>query len=220
MRKILIALVVLPALALAEGAPKDKAPGPGFDPARAQKRMQLARTLGLATVLDLDTEQALKLGQTMSRFDDRRKAIRDQAHDARETLRTAATGGKATAAEVDGAVAKLLDLRAQSQALDKELLQAVTQSLTPQQKARAVLFLGSFRHRMDRHMMMGGPGPGHPGMMEGHGPDMMDEGPGPGGRGRMGRGMPDRGDDDHMALRGPGGPGGWDEDAQYGSDDL
>jgi len=206
MRKTLIALMVLPAMALAE-APKDKAPGagPGPDPARAVKRMQLARTVGLATLLDLDTEQALKLGQTMSRFDDRRRAIREQARDAREALRTAATGGKASAAEVDGAVAKLLELRAQSQALDKEMLQAVTQNLTPQQKARAVLFLGSFRHRMDRHMMHGDGDGGGPGMMNGHGR-----------RGRgMGRGamMDDPGD--HLARRGQG----WDEDAQYAPED-
>lgn len=208
MRKTLIALLVLPVVALADG-PKEKGPGPGFDPARAQKRMQLARTLGLASVLDLDAEQALKLGQAMSKFDDRRKAIREQARDARETLRTAATGGKATAAEVDGAVAKLLDLRAQSQALDKEMLQAVSQGLSPQQKARAVLFLGSFRHRMDRHMMRGPGGPMGPGMMNG-----------PGGRANMmGHGTPMDDAGDHMALRG-GGPGAWDEDAQYAPDDL
>jgi Spy/CpxP family protein refolding chaperone len=209
MRKTLIALLVLPVVALAEG-PKDKGagPGPGPDPARALKRMQLARTLGLASVLDLDTEQALKLGQAMAKFDERRKAIREQARDARETLRTAATGGKVTAAEVDGAVAKLLDLRGQSQALDKEMLQAVSQGLSPQQKARAVLFLGSFRHRMDRHMMRGPGGPMGPGMMNG-----------PGARGRMmGHGAATDEPGDHMALRG-GGPAPWDDDAQYGSDD-
>lgn len=176
MRNTLFALLVLPALALAEGTPMDKttaAPGP--DAARVEKRLRLMRTLGLASALDLDAAQALKLGDTMAKFDARRNAIRAQARAARQTLRAAAQGGKATAAEVDGAIAKLLDLRAQGQALDKEMLQAVTQGLTPQQKARATLFLGSFRHGMDRHMMRGGAGPGR-----GHGPGMMG--------GRMGRG--------------------------------
>lgn len=211
MKKALVTLLLLPALALAEGAPKDKPAGPpGPDPARMLKRMQLARTVGLATVLDLDTEQALKLGQTMSRFDDRRKAIRDQARSARETLRTAATGGKASAADVDGAIAKLLDLRAQSQVLDKEMLQAVTQNLTPQQKARAMMFLASFRHHMDRRMMMHGPGgPGGPGMGRGPGHDRgAMRGPGP---------MMDPDDADHMAMREDRG---WDDGGQDPADDL
>jgi hypothetical protein len=202
MRKILYALLLVPALALGENAkppPQNGAgPGPGRDPARAMKRMQLARTLGLATVLDLEPEQALKLGQTMSKFDDRRHALREQARAARDTLRAAAAPeGKASAADVDGAIAKLLDLRAQSQALDKEMVQSVTQNLSPQQKARAVMFLASFRHRMDRHMMERGPG--GPGMMRG--PGHMDRG----------AGMMDREDHDHTAMR-------VDDDAQYGDD--
>lgn len=184
MRKLLIAVVVLPAIAFAaEGA--REAAGPGPDPARAEKRMRLARTLGLAEALDLDTEHALKLRDTLARFDDRRKALRQQAQDAREALRAAAQGGKAAAADVDGAIARLLDARAQTQALDKEMLQAVSQGLSPQQKARAALFMGSFRDRMERHFMRrgfggpGGPGPGGPG-----GPDMM-RGPREGRRGMM-----------------------------------
>lgn len=204
MRNILYALLLVPALALGESAkaPPQTGAGPGRDPARAMKRLQLARTLGLATVLDLEPDQALKLGQTMSKFDDRRHALREQARAARDTLRSAAApDGKSSAAEVDGAIAKLLDLRAQSQALDKEMVQAVTQNLSPQQKARAVMFLASFRHRMDRHMMErgpGGPGAG-PGMMRGRG--HMDRG----------AGMMDRDDDDHTAMRG-------DDDAAYGDD--
>lgn len=223
MRKMLIALLLVPALALAEGATKEKTTQgpPGPDPARVEKRMRLMRTLGLATALDLDAEQALKLGDVMSKFDARRKAIREQARDARRALRAAAQGGKATAAEVDGAIAKLLDLRVQGQALDKELLQAVTQGLSPQQKARAALFLGTFRRGMDRHMMMrggpdGGPGQGQMGRRggRGHGRGF---GPGRGacdgtgpcaGAGPLGAGpgaMMDP-DDDHFALQGRGGP--------------
>ncbi len=210
MRKTLYALLLVPALALGQNAKPPQAGagnGPPPDAQRAQKRMQLARTLGLATALDLDTDQALKLGQTLSKFDDRRRDIREKARDARETLRNAAQGGKVTPAEVDGAIAKLLDLRAQSQALDKEMLQAVTQNLSPQQKARAVMFLGSFRHGMDRHMMGRGPGgPGGPGMMNG-----------PGHMGH-GAGMMDRGDHDHWAMRGQ--PCGDDDASDGGGDDL
>ncbi|HVO18267.1 MAG TPA: hypothetical protein VMU15_03370 [Anaeromyxobacter sp.] len=183
MRKMLIALLMIPAVALAQAAPKDKAgpDGRGPDPARMEKmekRMRLARTLGLAEALDLDTAQALKLGETLSRFDDRRQAARKQAMDARQALRQAAQpDSKATAADVDGAISKLLDSRTQLQAIDKEMLASATKDLTPMQKARAALFLGRFRERIERHLM---PGPGMGRGMDGRGPGM---------RGMHGQGM-------------------------------
>jgi len=175
MRKILVALLVLPAIALAQGQNGGPGRGAGPDPERAEKRMRLARTVGLAEALDLDAAQALKLGDTMTRYDERRKAARKQAMEARDELRSAAQGGKATAAEVDAAIAKALDARAQILAIDKEMLQAVTKDLNPEQKARATLFLSRFREEIERRMMMrrapgrmagmGGPG--------GMGPDGM-----------------------------------------------
>jgi len=166
----LLALLALPVAALAQstsgsaqgqaGSATAQAPRP--DPARMEKRMRLARTLGLAEALDLDTAQALKLGDTMAKYDERRRPIRKQMAEASEELRAAArgTGQKASAGDVDGAIAKLLDGRAQLQAIDREMLQAVTKDLSPEQKARAALFLGRFRERIERHMW---PGPGEPG---------------------------------------------------------
>jgi hypothetical protein len=190
MRKILIALVLVPMAALAQGPAKDKAgPGPADgqrpDMEHMQKRMRLARTLGLAEALDLDTAQALKLGETLAKFDDKRKAARKQGIDAREVLRKAAQGDKTVAGDVDGAIGRLLDSRAQLQATDKEMLAAVTKDLAPEQKARAALFLGRFRERIERHMMPFGPG-GAGGMHHGMMPGGM-QGRGPG----MGPGMKD-----------------------------
>jgi hypothetical protein len=214
MRRTLVALMALPVVALGQGPKKDapQATAPGQpDPARVEKRMRLARTLGLAEVLDLDTAQALKLGDTLARFDDRRKAARKQASDATDALRNAARGTadpKPTAADVDGAIAKLLDARAQLHAIDREMLQAVTKDLAPEQKARAALFLGRFRERIERHMWMmqpgmGGPGApggsGEPGMMR---PGMMME------RGQQGMRMGTWNGDDHLAARGNAG---WDD---------
>jgi hypothetical protein len=201
MRNTLVALLLLPALALADAPKKDAAAAavPGQpDAARAEKRMRLARTLGMAEVLDLDTAQALKLGDTLARFDDRRKAARNQAMAATDLLRDAARGSanpRPTAAAVDGAIGKLLDARTQLQAIDREMLQAITKDLSPEQKARAALFLGRFRESIERHMWMrgmaGGPGgPGHgAGMGPGMGQGMMDE------RGRQ-QGMRQWGGDD------------------------
>ncbi len=186
MRNALVALLLLPLVAVAEAPKKDAPPAAGPaqpDQARVEKRMRLARTLGLAEVLDLDTAQALKLGETLARFDDRRKAARNQAMAATDLLRDAAQGNaspRPTAADVDGAIVKLLDARAQLQAIDREMLQAITRDLSPEQKARAALFLGRFRQSIERHMWMRGMGPGAAG------------GPGAGQGPGMGAGMMDR----------------------------
>ncbi len=210
MRKSLVTLLVVPAVALAQGTGKSTGTPASAEPGqpdavRVEKRMRLARTLGLAEVLDLDTAQALKLGDTLARFDERRKAARQQAMAATDVLRGAARGTaapKPTAAEVDGAIAKLLDARAQLQAVDREMLQAITRDLSPEQKARAALFLGRFREAVERHMwqqrMMGGPG-GGPG--PGMGPGMMEHG-------QQGMRMGPR-NGDHVAR----GNAGWDDDA-------
>jgi hypothetical protein len=195
LRIVLMALVVLPFAVLGAAQDGPAKGGPVPDRARMEKRMRLARTLGLAEALDLDPAQALKLGETLNRFDDRRKAIHKQAADARDVLHRAASDEKATAADVDGAIARLVDSRTQLTALDKETLQAITQGLSPDKKARATLFLARFRERIERRVMFwGGPG--------GHGPGMMR---GPGNHGPRGGG-PDDGTQG-AAEQAPGGPG-------------
>lgn len=215
MRKILVAGLLLPLVAAAQGGPGPgtgaaqggaSAGGPGMgagrgngqgargmgpsrgDPERMERRMRLARTLGLAEALDLEPAQALRLGDQVAKFDDRRLALHKQLRDAHDTLRRAASGEKVTAADVDGAIQRALDARAQMQALDREMVTTVTKDLAPEKRARAVLFLERF------HRRFGGPGPGREVRMErrmrtgagggiGHGP-----GPGPGPGPRMGMG--------------------------------
>ncbi|HYD43039.1 MAG TPA: hypothetical protein VEB43_19560 [Anaeromyxobacter sp.] len=186
----MMAMMLAPALAVAEPRSDAAQAQDGPDPARAEKRMRLARTLGLAEALDLDTPAALQLGEQLARFDERRRAARKQAADAHDVLRAAARGGKATAAEVDGAIAKLLEARNQMQALDREMLQTVTRDLSPEKKARAALFLGTFRDRIERKAMRHhGRGPGH-GMGAGGGPRWNMRGPR--------QGMPPGGDDEDL----------------------
>jgi hypothetical protein len=154
--------------------------------------MRLARTLGLAEALDLDAAQALKLGESIAKFDDRRLAAHVQMRDARQVLRRAAQGEKVAPADVDAAIQKALDARAQIQAVDREIVATVTKDLAPEKKARAVLFLSKFQRRFGgggpgMHMghqgmpgMMRGPGgPGGPGMRGGPATGaMMEQGPG------------------------------------------
>lgn len=186
----------IPLAALAQGAPPQGAPqgqkpgtaakaGPGRggrgDPERMEKRMRLARTLGLAEALDLDAPAALKLGEIIGKFDERRLAAHKQMHEARQVLRRAAQGETVPAAEVDQAVQRSLEARAQLAAIDKETVAAVTQGLTPEKKARAVLFLARVQQRFGPGM---GPGMGGPGTRGGRGGPGM----GPGMRGGRGPG--------------------------------
>jgi hypothetical protein len=181
MRKQLFAVMLaaaVPLAAFARGNPggsppeqgkqgQDQGQGQGqrMDPERMAKRMRLARTLGLAEVLDLDAPAALKLNDSLAKLDDRRIAARKTMHDSREVLHRAAKGEKVAAADVDQAIQKALDARAQLQAVDRETVATVTQGLTPEKKARAVLFLARFQHRFPGPHMMGpgGMGPGHMG---------------------------------------------------------
>ena len=187
-KQILVALLVLPlaALAQAPGAGQGPGPGPGAgpgrgmgpgkmgqgrgDPARMERRMRLVRTLGLAEALDLDEAQALKLGQAVAKFDDRRLAAHKQMQEAHQVLRRAASGEKVSAADVDQAIKRGLDARAQMDAIDRDVVNVVTKDLSPEKRARAVLFLarlhGRFGHgpgmmmMRERRMMMHGGGRG------------------------------------------------------------
>jgi hypothetical protein len=189
MRKLAVVLALAPALALAEPQATPSPPGRGAgagvrtdDPGhreRAEKRLRIARTVGLADALDLDEAGALRVRETLTRFDERRAPLRHQIQDSVRILRDAARGDTAAAAQVDNALARLRDARAQLQQVNAESLAQLTQGMPPQKKARAALFLARFQARAPRAMMMqGGPGgPGQPG--HGSGPS-RGEGPGTG----------------------------------------
>lgn len=189
MKRLVAVLAALPLAAFAQGSgpqgggPGGRGMGPGNGrdmPERVEKRARLARTLGLAEALDLDAPQALKLGESIARFDERRLAAHRQLFDAHQALRKAAAGEKASAAEVDQAIQKVLDARAQVQAIDREMIAAVTKDLSPEKKARAVLFLESFQRRFGPRHLAARMGPGMmQGMMQGPGARLR-KGPPPG----------------------------------------
>jgi hypothetical protein len=191
---MLLALALAPMLASAQAGP----PPPGArmpDPAveagprgprgpmdpermeRMRRRMQLALTLGLAEALQLDDAAALKVRGQIEKFAPRRMAAMTQMRDSVQLLRRSAKGEKLAAGDVDAAIARLLDARAQMQAVDREVVTTVTKDLAPEKRARAVLFLAQFHKRVMQELRPGGRGrggPGGPGM--GPGP----HGPGPG----------------------------------------
>jgi hypothetical protein len=172
-RSLTLLLALAPAIALAapQGGAPGRAPGarpgePGAGPEHAEKRLRIARTVGLAEALDLDEAGALRVRDTLARFDARRAPLRKQARDAMAVLREAARGDAGAAGQVDGALSRLADARAQLQQVNAELFAQLTQGMSPDKKARAALFLARFQERAGR---MQGMGPG-PGAGAGHGP--------------------------------------------------
>lgn len=194
MRRLALLLAVL-ALPLAAAAERPGKGPPGAEEGDRLRRGRLALTLGLAEALDLDEAQALRLRDVVAKVEPRRQAAHAQRQEAAKVLRRAADGEKVTAAEVDQAIAKAFDARAQLEAADRELVLSVTKDLAPEKKARAALFLARF------HARMGGvPGMGPP---EGAGR----VGRGPRGQG-MGRGLGPCGGAGAGPCAGPGmGPG-------------
>jgi hypothetical protein len=115
---------------------------------RMQQRMRTMRAVGIAEALDLDTPEALRLDAAMRPFDDRRRPLQKQIHDAMQTLRKAAEGDAQALAQVDGATARVLEARAQMAAIDRDMFATLSQGRTPQQRARLALFLAHFQQEV------------------------------------------------------------------------
>ena len=159
---LLVAVLVLPGLTLAQGAPPASPPGQGNGPSaevreRIERRLRMARTLGLADTLDLDESETAKLNAVMAPFDARRRAILEGVRGDVRTLRQAARQGDPktdpkAAAAVDGAVQRLFEARAAMVALDREMFAALSKGMAPEKAARMALFFARFRQRFGMEM--------------------------------------------------------------------
>nr|WP_233613596.1 hypothetical protein [Corallococcus sp. AB032C] len=142
MKRMTWALVfALPVMALAQPGPK----GPGARDtdrmARAEQRQRLRQVLELADTLELDSAQALKMDETLRRFEDRRRPLREQVRDSARILHLASRGDSAALGQVDAAAQKVFDARAQIAALDRDLYQALAKDLTPEKRARLAVVM-------------------------------------------------------------------------------
>jgi hypothetical protein len=119
---------------------------------------------GLVEVLELDQAQAVALQRTLELFDERAREPRQSREAALGVLRGAAAGSGAEAPAVDLALVKRRDAQAKLEALDAELVEAVSTGLTPSQKARAAIVLGHYLQRggADGHLHGGAPAPAAP----------------------------------------------------------
>jgi len=155
MRKLAVVIALAAPLA-ALAAPQP--PGPPADAEARhewmQKRMRIARTLGLAEALDLSEAEALKLRETLARLDARREPVARQAREAMGQVKKAAQGDAAAQKGLDDALMRLREARVQMRALRDETFTTVARDLSPERKAKAALFLMHFQKRMGGMGMM------------------------------------------------------------------
>ncbi|RKH42575.1 hypothetical protein, partial [Corallococcus llansteffanensis] len=142
MKRMTWALVfALPVVALAQPAARETGARDPDRVAKAEQRQRLRQVLELADTLELDSVQALKLDETLRRFEDRRRPLREQVRDSARVLHQASRGDSAALAQVDAAAQKVFEARAQIAALDRELYQALAKDLPPQKRARLAVVM-------------------------------------------------------------------------------
>lgn len=141
-RVAVLMMALLPLTALA--APPDAKAEAEQD---TERQMRMARVLGLAEELELDSAQALKLDETLRKFDERRRPLREQVRDSADVLERAANGDNGALSQVDQAAQRAFDARAQLAALDREMFQVISKDLPPQKRAKLALFMARFENR-------------------------------------------------------------------------
>lgn len=168
MRSVLLAAVILPLVSFAsppdvpresDAKVKTKA-GPKLSAAdrreRAKtklvKKTRLRHTLRIAEVLELSEEDALRLSETLSRFDGQRAQLIDQMMSAGMTLRSAARGEADSYGEIDRATRQFVEAKAGLVELDRQMLEAIATEfeLSPREKARVALSFGPVEPREHR----------------------------------------------------------------------
>jgi hypothetical protein len=130
-RVALLTVALLPLAALA--GPPDAAQTEADQ--EAEKRLRMARVLGLAEDLELDSAQALKMDETMRKFDERRRPLKEQVRESAEILERAADGDSSAMSQVEQAAQRAFDARAQLASLDREMFQALSKDLPPQRSS-------------------------------------------------------------------------------------
>jgi hypothetical protein len=143
----LLTLALLPLVALAD-PPEADGQREAERTERMEKRRRMMQVVGLAEELELEPGQAVKLADTMRQFDERRQPLREQVRAAAETLQRAAQGEASVQGQVDAAVQRAFDARAQLATLDREMYQAMAKELPTQKRAQLALFLARFEGKL------------------------------------------------------------------------
>lgn len=150
MKPIRVAVMTLALLPMAALAAEPNAQAQAEAQQQSEKQLRLARVLGLAEELELDSQQALKLDETLRKFDERRRPLREQVRESADILERAADGDSAALGQVEQAAQRAFDARAQLAALDREMYQTLSKDLPPQKRAKLALFMARFENRFSK----------------------------------------------------------------------
>jgi hypothetical protein len=123
-----------------------------------EKKVRMMLVVGIADALSLSEQDALKMGEKVKAFEERRRPVREQLMESMKLLKNASDGDPVALTQVDGAIQRVLDGRQQMAALDKEMFANLSQGLTPQKRAQLAIFLARFHQGMGK---MGGRGGEH-----------------------------------------------------------
>ncbi|MFP2911014.1 hypothetical protein ACLESD_39455 [Pyxidicoccus sp. 3LFB2] len=140
-RMAVLALALLPWVALAQPPKERKEPRDEERVERVEKRQRLRQVLELSDALELDNAQALKMEQTLRAFDERRRPLREQVRESARVLYQATQGESAALSQVDAAAQRAFEARERIAALDREMYQALAKELPPEKRARLALTL-------------------------------------------------------------------------------
>jgi len=147
-RMAVLTLALLPLGALAQRT--DDAAAATERELAAEKQMRIARVVGLAEELELDSAQALKLDETLRKFDERRRPLLQQVRESAQVLERASDGDSTALSQVEQAAQRAFDARAQLAALDRETFQSLSRDLPPQKRAKLALFMARFDNKAMR----------------------------------------------------------------------
>ncbi len=146
MKPVLLATATIPLLALVASRQLYAQAEPARDVQRerAQARMRMMRLVGLAEALGLDEAQALRMNETMRPFDERRAALESENTGLAKLVKRAADGDGGAVGQVDQALQRMFDNRAEIQQLNRQMIEAAGRQLSPRQRAQMAVFFATF----------------------------------------------------------------------------
>lgn len=126
--------------------------------AQLEQRARLMATMQISEALGLDDPSTLKLKDTLTRWDVQKAPLRQEMFDLAQTLRRAGRGDTTAYGQVDPAIKRIQEIRAQLQQIDQSLFQQLSTGVSPQKKAKLALVMAKLPQAM-REMVKGGKGP-------------------------------------------------------------
>lgn len=146
MTRLSVATAALVVVALVAGSRAMGQAEPAVTPQRqrAEARMRIMRLVGLSEALGLDEAQAVRLNETMRPYDERRIALEAENGGLARVVKRAADGDATALGQVDQALQRMFENRAEIQQLNRQMIEAAGRQLSPRQRAQMAVFFATF----------------------------------------------------------------------------